>query len=187
MDYTKLIALAKSNAEEASNSIKKQKTKPAAGPDPKAVEKFLIKKRLNEIREEEEKKQKLEKLLQLRNQNSKSSKKAKLMACRTKDNDYSKIKLSEREIEVKERVDDELRRKGIGNKLDRMKQRIELEDKEEDQPRRRKRREHGGGSIVVHPREEASYNYSYEKEKKSRCVLGGFSGYYSIDCIDSIY
>ena len=88
------------------------------------------------------------------------------MACRTKDNDYSKIKLSERDIEVKERIDDELRRKGIGNKLDRMKQRIELEDNEDDQPKvRRKRRE---GPIV---REDANYDYSYEKMKKSRCVL----------------
>lgn len=172
MDYSKLIALAKNNAEEASNAIKKAKAKPVAGPDPKAVEKFLIKKRLNEIRAEEERKQKLEKLLQLRNQNTKSSKKAKLMACRTKDNDYSKIKLSEREIEAKERIDDELRRKGIGNKLDRMKQRIELEDNEdEQQPKRRRKRDAGGGSVVDYSRDDANYNYNYEKEKKSRCVL----------------
>lgn len=165
MDYNKLIAMAKSNAEEASNAIKKAATKSAAGPDPKAVEKFLIKKRLNEIRAEEERKQKLEKLLELRNQNTKSSKKAKLMACRTKDNDYSRIKMSEREIEAKERIDDELRRKGIGNKLDRMKQRIELEDNDEDQPRRRKKR-----IGVSHAREDANFDYSYEKMKKSRCV-----------------
>ena len=167
MDYNKLLAMAKNNADEASHTIKKAKVKAAAGPDPKAVEKFLINKRLNEIRAEEERKQKLERLLELRNQNTKSSKKAKLMACRTKDNDYSKIKLSEREIEVKERIDNELRKKGIGNKLDRMRQRIELEDNEEEQPKiRRKRRE--GRSHSSHSREDVNYNYSYEKAKKSR-------------------
>lgn len=111
MDYSQLIALAENKAKIASESIKKAKAK-SAGPDPRAIEKFLVNKRLKEIRDEEEKRAKLEKLLNLRRQNSKSNKKAKLMANRTKDNDYSKIVLTDKDIQNKERIDAELRKKG---------------------------------------------------------------------------
>lgn len=169
MDYKKLIELAKSKAEDASNVVKKSTSKQSSGPDPKAIENFLINKRLNEIRREEEKRAQMEKLLYLRGQNSKSNKKAKLMASRTKDNDYSKIKLTERDIENKERIDAELRKKGIDDKLGRMKQRIELEENDEDGLNRVKRKKVVKDHHHNHQKEELDYNYNYNYDKiKSR-------------------
>lgn len=165
MDYEQLISLAQTKAQHAESLIKKPKPK-TKGPDPKAIESFLVKKRLNELKREEEERAKLQKLLQLRSQNSKSSKKAKLMSSRTKDNDYSRINLSERDIQNKERIDSQLRNKRIDNKLDRMRQRIELEE-QDDQPIRQKRRKREHTSYNERL-DESNYNYSYEKTKKER-------------------
>lgn len=147
------------------NQVKRNQSN--SGPDPKAIENFLINKRLKEIREQEAKKAKLEKLLSLRKQNTKSNKKAKLMANRTKDNDYSKIVLTDKDIQNKERIDAELRKKGIDDKLDRMKQRIELEQ-DDDQIRTKSTKRRTDKIPHEIRNEDRNYDYSYEKIKKNR-------------------
>ncbi|KFM73581.1 Protein SPT2-like protein, partial [Stegodyphus mimosarum] len=62
------------------------------------------------------------------------------MASRTKDNDFSKIKLTEDEIEAKKKREAELQRQHLATKVERMKARIEMEEREKLLPRKRKRK-----------------------------------------------
>lgn len=81
-----------------------------------------------------------EKLLALRAQNPKSNKAAKLMKSRTKDNDFSIIKLTEDEEILKKKVNIEMHRKETLDKLQRMKLRIELENQGRETLANRKRK-----------------------------------------------
>lgn len=88
-----------------------------------------------------------EQLLALRAQNSKNNKKAKIMASRTKDNDFSKIKLTDDEIEAKKRREAEIIRQNLASKVERMKARIEMEEKEKLLPKKRKRKSKNGEPV----------------------------------------
>lgn len=83
---------------------------------------------------------KKEKLLELRAQNSKSNKRAKVMASRTKDNNFGRIRLTEDEEEARRKREEELQRKMLTDKVERMKARIKLQQQEEEQPHKRKRK-----------------------------------------------
>ncbi|XP_023211316.1 glutamic acid-rich protein-like [Centruroides sculpturatus] len=105
-----------------------------------AIQAFLARKQEEERQKYEEAKRRKEKLLTLRAQNSKSNKKAKIMASRTKDNDFSKIKLTEDEVEAKIKREQELNKKRLTNTVDRMKARIQLEERDNQLPRTRKKK-----------------------------------------------
>lgn len=105
-----------------------------------AVRAFLQRKEQEEKQKQLEELHKKEKLLELRAQNSKSNKRAKVMASRTKDNDFSRIRLTEEEEEARRKREMELHRKMLTDKVERMKARIALVQQEEGQPHKRKRR-----------------------------------------------
>lgn len=86
----------------------------------------------------------------LRAQNSKNNKKAKIMASRTKDNDFSKIRMTDDEREALKRREEELLRKNLADKVERMKARIEMEEREKLLPKKRKRKSKNG-EIVETP------------------------------------
>lgn len=148
MDFQELLNHADYNAAEA--NYKGSVTKYSSVlPPPKKIAKsnvqsenikrFLEKKKAEEAAKVAEARKEREKLLALRAQNSKNNKKAKIMASRTKDNDFSKIKLTEDEIEAKKRREEVLR-KSLNDKVERMKARIEMEEKEKLMPKKRKRK-----------------------------------------------
>lgn len=115
----------------------------------------------------------------LRAQNSKNNKKAKIMASRTKDNDFSKIRMTDDEREAHKRREEELLRKNLADKVERMKARIEMEEREKLLPKKRKRKSKNGeiveAPMVDHDDLRNGYNesnntksidnYQPEKEK----------------------
>lgn len=160
IDFRELLNIADYNKVEAQDeaSIKRYST---ALPPPKksqkstvqsdGVRRFLEKRKAEEEAKAAEARKQKEKLLALRAQNTKSNKKAKIMASRTKDNDFSRIKLTEDEVASKQKIEQELRRKHLMDKVERMKCRIELEEKEKLQPKKRKRKSKNGMEDVVEP------------------------------------
>ncbi|RWS07969.1 Protein SPT2-like protein [Dinothrombium tinctorium] len=63
-----------------------------------------------------------------------------MMATRTKDNDFSRIILTEDEIREKNAIEEKLRQKRIADPKERMKQRIEMETEAELAPKKRKKK-----------------------------------------------
>ena len=143
MDFQQLISFAEKR-NYAANSDKKSSANgrpdSSSKPNPNAVAKFLQKKKEAEMQRAIEERRRKERLIALRNQNSKSAKAAKMMMCKTKDNDFSKIVLSEREIEDKNYIERELRRKRLDDPVERMKERIEKERELEEASKGKRRR-----------------------------------------------
>ncbi|GIY14563.1 protein SPT2 homolog [Caerostris extrusa] len=127
---------------------------------------ILEKKKAEEAARAAEDKKKKEKLLLLRSQNSKNNKKAKIMASRTKDNDFSRIKLSEDELASKQKIEQEIQRKHLNDKVERMKCRIELEEKEKALPKKRKRKSKTG-EIVLEPYVEEKIEEKFKDSKNN--------------------
>jgi len=109
------------------------------GPDPAAIKRFLANKERQKVKKLREEKLKKLNLLQLRAQNSKSKKVAKMMVSRTKENDFSKIKVSLDDLQQRKIVEEELKRQRILNPVERMKQRIELDSVDNVTKKRRKK------------------------------------------------
>lgn len=176
MDYQKLIQYAERR--DRVDSTKKTSSSgvngSSSGPDPNAVAKFLAKKRADGLRQAEEARLKKERLLALRNQNSKSAKAAKMMASKTKDNDFSKIILSEKEIEGKNLIESQLRRKQLNDPLERMKERIEKEQELELANKgKRRRKAHVSSDVIASTADTINKNrerfkYDYKEVKKQK-------------------
>lgn len=171
MDFRELLNVADYNKAEAKSeaSIKRYTTVlappkklPKSGVQSDGIAKFLAKKKAEEERRIVEERKKKEQLLALRAQSTKNSKKAKIMASRTKDNDFSKIKLSEDEILAKKSREAELMRKNLADKVERMKARIELEEKEKLLPKTRKRKKKDTEN-EVHPDRQVSDEFRNSK------------------------
>ncbi|XP_015912456.1 protein SPT2 homolog [Parasteatoda tepidariorum] len=184
MDFRKLLEAANYNSHEAKHesSIKTYST---VLPPPKKVgkstvqsdgiKKFLAKKKAEEDAKAAEARKQKERLLQLRSQSTKNNKKAKLMAARTKDNDFSKIKLSEDQVASKKKIEIELNRKHLKDKKERMKARIELEEKEAQLPRKRKRKSKNGGEGATQGHEsDEPIEEEYFKKDKNPPSKNGF-------------
>lgn len=91
------------------------------------------------------------------------------MASRTKDNDFSRIKLTDDEIQSKKKIQNELQRKHLSDKVERMKARIELEEKEKLLPRKRKRKSKGeGGEFVDDPHFNEDRLRDEERDRDSK-------------------
>jgi len=134
------------------------------------IKRFLEKKKKEEEARAAEARRKKEELLAKRSQNSKNSKKAKIMASRTKDNDFSKIKLTDDEVEAKKKREAELIRQNLTNKVERMKARIEMEEKEKLLPKKRKRKSKNGEIIEKfddHPEDLNNYQESLNSSIKN--------------------
>lgn len=101
----------------------------AAGPDPESIRKFLDKKRREDMQREAEARAKKEQLLDSRRKDTKLNKAAKMMANRTKDNNFAKINLTETEVLAKRQIEERLKKSCVESKVERMKQRIDLEEK----------------------------------------------------------
>ncbi|XP_067123616.1 protein SPT2 homolog [Centruroides vittatus] len=187
MDFANLLELAKQNSEDASKqaSVKRYSTnlKPSkklekGNVKSSAIKAFLARKEVEEKVKEKEAYYKKEELLSIRSQNSKNSKKAKLMASRTKDNDFSKIRLTTEEEDAKKKIDHEIQKRMISDKIERMKARIELEEKEKLLPRKRKRKskanENNNGLVQVNEQIEDFSDYERLKveEKKMQRSSG---------------
>ncbi|RWS25385.1 protein SPT2-like protein [Leptotrombidium deliense] len=124
-DYQSLLSLADKArrngfSQQPMNSLAANR-KPAATaskekkPDPRAVQAFIIKKQREEMEKLEAMKRQKQHLLELRGQNRKSAKAAKMMASRTKDNDFSRIVLNDDEIREKCMIEEKLRKQRTEN------------------------------------------------------------------------
>lgn len=86
------------------------------------------------------------------------------MASRTKDNDFSKIRMTDDEREAHKRREEELLRKNLADKVERMKARIEMEEREKLLPKKRKRKSKNGEIVetpmVDHDDLQNGYNES---------------------------
>ncbi|XP_013775976.1 protein SPT2 homolog [Limulus polyphemus] len=149
MDFSYLMEIAQKNEEIAKESsqvkrysteIRPLKKQPKSLVQSTAVKKWLQRKEVEEQQKLVEAQKKKEHLLSLRAQNSKNNKKAKIMASRTKDNDFSRIKLTEDEVEAKVKRERELQQQMLTDKVERMKLRISLEERDNQAPRKRKRK-----------------------------------------------
>lgn len=169
MDFKELLSLAKSNKDEAAyeasvsrynSDLPPPKKMPKSSVQSSGIKKFLEKKKAEEDARVAEAKRKKEQLLLIRSLSTKNNKKAKIMASRTKDNDFSRIRLTLDEIEAKKKREAALIRQNLDNKVERMKARIEMEEKEALLPRKRKRKSKNGEHVQVHddniPEEESS-------------------------------
>lgn len=171
MDFKELLNVAHSNKSEAQYeaSVKRYSTtftapkKPPRSDVPSdAVLRFLAKKKKEEQQKALEAQKKKAELLALRSQNTKNSKKAKIMASRTKDNDFSRIRLTEDEMEAKKKRETELLRMQLNDKVERMKARIEMEEKEMLLPRKRKRKsKHGDMAADAEDNVDCDYDNRY--------------------------
>lgn len=177
MDFANLLELAKQNSEDASKqaSVKRYSTnlKPSkkiekGNVNSGAIRAFLARKEVEEKVKEREAYFKKEELLSIRSQNTKNSKKAKLMASRTKDNDFGKIKLTTEEEDAKKKIDIEIQRRMISDKIERMKARIELEEKEKLLPRKRKRKPKINENASTNPIELIEQNEEYSDNEKPK-------------------
>ncbi|KAG1661556.1 hypothetical protein GQR58_021403 [Nymphon striatum] len=139
--------------------------------DKSAIQAFLKKKETEKKKDVEVAKKRKKELLALRAANPKSNKAAKLMSSRTKSNDFSIIKLSENEEEIKKKVNLEMHRQQTLDKLDRMKCRIALEDEEFKclAGKKRKRKSHNSDLPVA---EKSSDINNSEISKKPRSSEG---------------
>lgn len=145
MDYNYLSSISQSRnrnikINQKLESRNNEKKIPSSQVASNAVQAFLARKQQEERKKYEEARKRKEQLLALRAQNSKNNKKAKIMASRTKDNDFSKIKLTEDEVEAKIRREKELNKKHLTNTVDRMRARIQLEERDNQLPRTRKKK-----------------------------------------------
>ncbi|KAH8025547.1 hypothetical protein HPB51_009502 [Rhipicephalus microplus] len=161
MNFGKLLNVAEKNrsASAAEKSVKRYSTEvapakkaPRSNVQSAAIRAFLQRKEEEERRKQIEEQKKKEKLLELRAQNSKSNKRAKVMASRTKDNNFGRIRLTEEEEEARRKREEELRRKMLTDKVERMKARIKLQQEEEALPHKRKRkRRNSQGELISEP------------------------------------
>ncbi|KAF8796346.1 hypothetical protein HNY73_000730 [Argiope bruennichi] len=168
-DYNKVEAKDEASVKRYSTVLPPPKKMKKSGVQSDGVKRFLEKKKAEEAAKVAEARKLKEKLLELRAQNSKNNKKAKIMASRTKDNDFSKIRLTEDEVESKKKIEQELQRKHLKDKVERMKCRIELEEKEKLLPKKRKRKsKHGEEEIIHQPVEEEPPEKSKKFKNKDR-------------------
>ncbi|GBM24965.1 hypothetical protein AVEN_262119-1 [Araneus ventricosus] len=149
-DYNKVEAKDEASVKRYSTVLPPPKKMKKNGVQSDGVKRFLEKKKAEEAAKAAEARKLKEKLLELRSQNSKNNKKAKIMASRTKDNDFSKIRLTEDEVISKKKIEQELQRKHLKDKVERMKCRIELEEKEKLLPKKRKRKSKHGEEEIIH-------------------------------------
>ncbi|KAL1484167.1 hypothetical protein MTO96_032740 [Rhipicephalus appendiculatus] len=164
MNFGKLLNVAEKNrsASAAEKSVKRYSTEvapakkaPRSNVQSAAIRAFLQRKEEEERRRQIEEQKKKEKLLELRAQNSKSNKRAKVMASRTKDNNFGRIRLTEDEEEARRKREEELRRKMLTDKVERMKARIKLQQEEEALPHKRKRkRRNSQGEVISEPEKQ---------------------------------
>lgn len=131
MDYKELLALAeqKQNAINAFRLKKTGQSRLNQGPAQSAIAAFKARKEREEHERLIHARREKEHLLSLRAQNSKSLKKSKAMQMRTKDNDFSKISISEGEARDQEKMEEKIRKKGVKGKKERVKARIEMDQK----------------------------------------------------------
>lgn len=137
MNYNQLLLAAQKNSDKQSLLLKRNGPNGRTrGPDPAAVAAFKARKEREEreriLRAEQEK----NRLLALRAMNSKSMKKAHMMKSRTKDNDFSKIITTDKDICVNEQISEH----SFKDTKERMKARIDLEQKLSGLSRREKER-----------------------------------------------
>ncbi|CAL1267293.1 unnamed protein product [Larinioides sclopetarius] len=149
-DYNKVEAKDEASIKRYSTVLPPPKKMKKNGVQSDGVKRFLEKKKAEEAAKVAEARKLKEKLLELRSQNSKNNKKAKIMASRTKDNDFSKIRLTEDEVISKKKIEQEIQRKHLKNKVERMKCRIELEEKEKLLPKKRKRKSKHAEEEIIH-------------------------------------
>ncbi|KAK8774391.1 hypothetical protein V5799_011076, partial [Amblyomma americanum] len=163
MNFGKLLNVAEKNrtASAAETTVKRYSTEvapakkaPRTNVQSAAIRAFLQRKEEEERRKHVEEQRRKEKLLELRAQNSKSNKRAKVMASRTKDNNFGRIRLTEDEEEARRKREEELRRKMLTDKVERMKARIKLQQEEEAQPHKRKRKRRNSQGEVISETEE---------------------------------
>ncbi|GFX44472.1 hypothetical protein TNCV_4712981 [Trichonephila clavipes] len=150
-DYNKVEAQDEASVKRYSTTLPPPKKSQKSTVQSDGVRRFLEKRKAEEEAKAAEARRQKEKLLALRAQNTKSNKKAKIMASRTKDNDFSRIKLTEDEVAAKQKIEQELQRKHLMDKVERMKCRIELEEKEKLQPKKRKRKSKNGVEEIIEP------------------------------------
>ncbi|XP_054169272.1 probable serine/threonine-protein kinase cdc7 [Oppia nitens] len=134
MDYRSLLSLAdkKQEMKDSDNEFlvrKRASGGQSSGPNIKAIEAFKARKEREEMEKLREKRREKEKLMSLRAQNSKSVKKAMMMKTRTKDNDFSRIVLTDAQIEEQRRVEEKLRQKGSQDVIHNRKRMNDTEDK----------------------------------------------------------
>ncbi|GFT28327.1 hypothetical protein NPIL_168301 [Nephila pilipes] len=143
-DYNKVAAQDEASIKRYSTALPPPKKSQKSTVQSDGVRRFLEKRKAEEAAKAAEARKQKEQLLALRAQNTKSNKKAKIMASRTKDNDFSRIKLTDDERAAKLKIEKELQQKHLMDKVERMKCRIELEEKEKLQPKKRKRKSKNG-------------------------------------------
>ncbi|GFQ87424.1 hypothetical protein TNCT_219591 [Trichonephila clavata] len=166
-DYNKVEAQDEASVKRYSTTLPPPKKSQKSAVQSDGVRRFLEKRKAEEEAKAAQARTQKEKLLALRAQNTKSNKKAKIMASRTKDNDFSRIKLTEDEVASKQKIEQELRRKHLMDKVERMKWRIELEEKEKLQPKKRKRKSKNGVEEVIEPYVEEPIPDKLKKFKNS--------------------
>ncbi|XP_054712396.1 protein SPT2 homolog [Uloborus diversus] len=150
-DHNKAVASSEASLKMYSSNLPPPKKVSKSGVLSSGVKAFIEKQKAEQRRIESEARKKKEELLALRAQNSKNNKKAKIMASRTKDNDFSRIKLTDDEIEAKKKREAEIVRQNLANKVERMKARIEMEEREKLLPKKRKRKsKHGEEELDNH-------------------------------------
>ncbi|XP_064480775.1 protein SPT2 homolog [Ornithodoros turicata] len=177
------VATVEKNVRRYTTEVAPAKKPPKSNVQSAAIRAFLQRKEQEEKQKALDEQRKKEKLLELRAQSTKSNKRAKLMASRTKDNDFSRIRLTEDEEEMRRKREMELHRKMLTDKVERMKARIALQQQEESMPHKRKRRRHSteadGELAEQKPQERKPRKRKYElytgedepkEEKKPRPV-----------------
>jgi protein SPT2 len=143
MDYKTLLSLAEKKQEmnDTINSFnikrKSMNGSNSCGPHKSVIDAFKARKAKEEFDKRLKAQKEKERLLSLRAQNSKSMKKARMMKTRTKDNDFSRIVLTEEQIEEQRRVEEKLKKKNITDLCQRMKTRIDLEEEESMAPKKK--------------------------------------------------
>lgn len=177
MNFGRLLNVAEKNrnASAAEKTVKRYSTEVAPAKKlPKSnvqfaqIRAFLQRKEQEEKQKQIEEMRKKEKLLELRAQNSKSNKRAKVMASRTKDNNFGRIRLTEDEEEARQKREAELQRKMLTDKVERMKARIKLQQEEEEQPHKRKRKRRTSAGEPVVSDEATAKQEPHERKPRKR-------------------
>lgn len=115
-DYVNLLKFAEKNSNDAARNMsnaRRIKSDASRGPAPSAIAAFKARQERERQAEQARINRERSQLLALRAQNSKSLKKSKIMASRTKDNNFGNINVTENDLNEHSKIDEKIRSKGL--------------------------------------------------------------------------